>query len=553
MAVISLVISFASGGIIQNDVFWEDTDGNPMYVQRGGTLKVGDTWYMYGAIYGSATTYYNQWTGKKATTPPGSVAAYSSKDLTKWKFEGAVFTYRGGWFCGPNVAYNKNTKKYVLIAQAGHDVVFATADSPTGPFIQHSVQTPAPMVNNGTGDATTFIDVDGRPYVIASNQSGRSNVYVIPVRESDYLALEPTIRIFNGAGREGNCMFEYKGRYYAASSDLHGWNTSHTYYISSDNIRGPYGQEKIMTNTKLDYSHVTQAGFFITVYGTVDTTVIYAGDRWSNNAGNGIGYNQWCPLTFEGDDVIFNSLSQWEIDAVTGTWKVGLGNNYILNPAFEADRITVGSVIGWEGNDRNANGSSGAGDFCLSLGSNAKATQRIPENPTIAGIPKGTYEMKAWIQSSGGANCQISISGFGGSDMTKSSNAGSWTEVGITNIEITTGKATVSASNAGGGTCLMDNFSLVRKDQLPNPVNLRWLNRGFTFNPATYSIQTHGRVVKTIGLEVYTVGGRNILRQILAPGSEQFRLPVEQLRKGSYLLKVDSDGKSSALNFTVGP
>jgi hypothetical protein len=44
IAVISLANSFAGAQMIQNDVFWKDTDGNPMYVQRGGTLKVGDTW-----------------------------------------------------------------------------------------------------------------------------------------------------------------------------------------------------------------------------------------------------------------------------------------------------------------------------------------------------------------------------------------------------------------------------------------------------------------------------------------------------------------------------
>jgi hypothetical protein len=47
----------------------------------------------------------------------------------------------------------------------------------------------------------------------------------------------------------------------------------------------------------LDYAHVTQSGFFITVNGTVDTAVIYCGDRWSSNTNNGIGYNRWRPFT----------------------------------------------------------------------------------------------------------------------------------------------------------------------------------------------------------------------------------------------------------------
>lgn len=552
MAVVFLVASFAEGQIIQNDVFWKDTDGNPIYAQRGGTLKLGDTWYMYGAIYGSATSYYNQWTGSKATAPGGSAACYSSKDLVHWKFEGAVFKY-GGWFAGPNVAYNKNTKKYVLIAQAGNDVVFATADSPTGPFKQDHVETPSPITNSGTGDATTFIDDDGTPYIICSSKSGRSHVYVIPLRASDYLACERPVEIFSGAGREGNCMFKYKGRYYAASSDLHGYNTSHTYYISSDKILGPYGKEKIMTNTDLDYSHVTQCGFFITVNGTVDTTVIYCGDRWSDNAGNGVGYNQWCPLTFDGDNVVFNSLSQWSIDVVTGTWKVGQGNNYILNPAIEADRLTVSSVVGWEGNAPNAKGSHGAGNFCLSLGSSAKATQKIPQSPTIADIPNGTYEMKAWVQTSGGGNCQISISGFGGSDMNKSSAAGSWTEISISNIGISTGKAIVSASNTGSGTCMMDEFSLVRTDKSAAVENPGRMNRGFTFNPATYRIQPNGWSGGAIRLELYTVDGKSVLKQsVTGTDADQYNLPVGRFESGNYLLKMSSDKISSVQKITIG-
>lgn len=539
-----LLVQFTAAQMIQNDVFWKDTDGNPMYVQRGGTLKLGDTWYMYGSIYGSATTYYNKWTGSNARAPGGAASCYTSKDLVNWKFEGVVFSYEG-WFCGPNVAYNKNTKKYVLIAQVNNDVVFATADSPTGKFTQHHVETPSPLVNNGTGDATTFIDDDGTPYIIASNKSGRSNVYVIPIRISDYLACEPTVKIFNGTGgREGNCMFKYKGRYYAASSDLHGWNTSHTYYISSDNILGPYNKEAIMINSDLDYTHVTQAGFFITVNGTVDTTVIYCGDRWCNNAGNGIGYNQWCPITVKGTTCIFNSLSQWSIDAIKGTWEIGPKNNHILNPCFEADRITVGSVIGWQGKAPNAKGSHGAGNFCLSLGSGATATQKIPENSTIANMPAGTYEMKAWVQCSGGGNGQISISDFGGSEMKSSSTAVSWTEIRISNINITTGKATVTASNTAGGTCLIDDFSLICTDAVSVQPDTKQVRRtqSIRYNPTTHSVSIYGPITN-MAFDLVSIDGRKIFSRNITSSSDaaSIHLPEKNLPNGYYLLKITLD------------
>ena len=558
LMVLFLLNGFAAGEMkmIQNDVFWKDTDGNPMYVQRGGTLKIGDTWYMYGSIYGSATTYYNTWTGSNARSPGGCTACYTSKDLVNWKFEGSVFSY-GGWFCGPNVAYNKNTKKYVLTAQAGNSVVFATSDSPTGPFKQHHVETPSPLVNNGTGDATTFIDDDGRPYIIASNKDDRSYVYVIPIRESDYLACEKAVLIFSGAsgrgGREGNCMFKYKGRYYAASSDLHGWNTSHTYYISSDNILGPYNKEAIMINSELDYSHVTQAGFFITVNGTEDTTVIYCGDRWCNNTGNGIGYNQWVPITIEGTTCIFNSLSQWSIDAVTGTWKIGPKTNYILNPCFEADRTTdrtnsdpdrrVLSLVGWEGDDLNAVGSPGVGEFCLTLGSGQKTTQKIPQSSSIAPIPNGIYELKAWIKGDG----QISISDFGGTELKKSSNAGSWTEISISGIKISTGKATVTASNAGGGTCLMDDFSLICTEAVSvvEESGTKQKTRWAQYNASTNTISIN-HPYTNMRYDIISINGRKLFGGNItgSSGTALIHLPEKNLPNGYYLLKMEQNGFS---------
>lgn len=72
-----------------------------------------------------------------------------------------------------------------------------------------------------------------------------------------------------------------------------------------------------MVNAATDYRHVTQTGFFITVAGTSGTTVIFCADRWADFAGNGNGYNQWCPVTFSGTTPIFNSLTKWAISAIS--------------------------------------------------------------------------------------------------------------------------------------------------------------------------------------------------------------------------------------------
>lgn len=68
---------------------------------------------------------------------------------------------------------------------------------------------------------------------------------------------------------------------------------------------------------------------FYTVRGSKEETVIYCGDRWANFAGNGLGYNQWCPLSFNGDTPYFNSLSSWHLNIETGEWRVADDNNYV--------------------------------------------------------------------------------------------------------------------------------------------------------------------------------------------------------------------------------
>ena len=138
--------------------------------------------------------------------------------------------------------------------------------------------------------------------------------------------VEPAARVgYVAAGREGNAMFKLDGKYYIGTSDLHGWNTSVTHVIEStgSNIQGSYTSEYTLAGTEMDYSHVTQTGFFVTVKGTKQTTVINAGDRWADFAWNGIGYNQWVPMTKTGARPQYHSLSQWQFNATTGEWRVG--------------------------------------------------------------------------------------------------------------------------------------------------------------------------------------------------------------------------------------
>lgn len=448
------------GATIFNNTFWEDTSGTPIYSQGGGILQVGDTYYWYGVMYEGAPEYVENPVDNDNTTFVG-ITTYSSKDLVNWTHEATdAPANTGGWFGRIGVAYNENTEKYVLVAQTwvgdhGNSVYFATSDSPAGGFVYEHVQTEPPgIANGGTGDQTIFVDDDGKAYLVSSSQEGRANRYISPLRESDYLEVEQAIPVYSGNGREGNCMFKYEGTYYYCSSDLHGWNTSQTYCVSSDSIHGPWSDEFVMNGSEKDYSHVTQAGFFIHVQGTEQTTIIYAGDRWADFAGNGIGFNQWVPLSFEDGEPYFHSLSAWTLNATTGEWAVAPENNWVLNPTFEADRISVSTPVGWSATNGSNSQDGRTGRWSWWLSGSSSLSQTVEE------LPNGTYTLAVWAKSNS-PGAELFIQDHGGATMTASIPTGSsWTQVTLEEIEVTAGQAEVGVTTNGQGVNV-DDFTLI--------------------------------------------------------------------------------------------
>jgi hypothetical protein len=459
---------------IENDVFWKDTSGKLLASQGGGVLQVGNTFYWYGVEYGGAATYAASPTKLNSDTSFVAVTCYSSTDLVHWKFENDVLTAATsgatGWVGRVGVAYNATSQQYVLVTQytgsRGSGVLFAKSPTPTGDFAVDNVQATLPnVVNNISGDQSVFVDDDGQAYLVFSSAMGRSHLYVAPLRPADFLAVQPATQIFSGPGREGNCMYKYGGRYYFNSSDLHGWNASHTYTISASNILGPYSAESVIGNTDADFSHVTQSGLFVTVHGSQQTTVIFGGDRWSDFAGNGLGYNQWTPLVFNGTAPSMQSMTEWAIDPVTGLWSVGPHNNYALNPSFEADRVTMTQPAGWVTTTttgggvtpftNQSGGRTGRWKWALTATTAYEAT--IAQ--TLTGLPNGTYTLAAWVESSGGqASADLFASGYGGAEMdaplTKAMS--SWTAISIPGIQVTNGTCQIGARTTANANQFVD-------------------------------------------------------------------------------------------------
>lgn len=507
----------AQFGNIKNNRFWDTTEGNPIYSQGGGIFRFYDPdsgiekYYWYGVHYREAELYRNDPSVTLERNFFEAVSCYSSTDLVNWQQENNVLERKEvelhekntRWMGRLGVAYVKELNKYALFIQHNAGVLIAVSEKPTGPFTWHRRITMTEMIGTpNTGDQTVFTDEDsGKSYLVYSYGSGRHKIYLSEIGvKNGIVDLLDCNKVFEGAGREGNCMVKHNQKYYMFASNLYGWDSSYAYYLVAENIKGPYlpVNEMLITPGSMDdYAHVTQTGFLVNVKGSKAETVIYCGDRWANFAGNGLGYNQWCPLSFTGATPYFNSLDSWNFNAQTGEWNVARDNNFVKNGSFEADRRYIPSRVkpiqeqlkGWhtkvyEGNEILIGGNKSpvlnyfnttqdrkhvTGEKSLnisdSINFSRKVYQTIESTPFVK-LPDGRYTLKAKVKSTGEfelLEMYAESSGHRKSVKIPASN-GTWSTIEIKNVRIKAGKAEIGfrAKGYDGAQCLIDDVSLVR-------------------------------------------------------------------------------------------
>lgn len=500
---------------IKNDVFWNTRDGLPINSQGGGIFRFADPvtgvkkYYWYGVHYTEADAYRSNpaVTQPKATFE--SVTCYSSIDLVNWTFEGDVLTKdqtnQSGktWVGRLGVAYVKELNKYAMFVQHGNQVLITLSDSPIGQFTWHQKISMEQMIGtSNTGDQTVFTDEDtGKSYLIYSYGRGRNKIYVseIGVKAGKVDLLDCT-QVFKGESREGNCMFKYNNKYYMFASNIYGWDASCAYYLVADDIRGPYlpaNDMLAMKGTAEDYAHVSQTGFFCTVKGSEQETVIYCGDRWADFAGNGLGYNQWCPLSFDGKIPYFNSVSSWNLNAKTGRWKVGADNNYVKNGSFEADRNRIPSkfkpvqtqLTGWttaviQGNEISLDSARSPvlnymnsevdrkvviGEKSLNISDQInfkrKIFQKIASSRDVK-LEDGSYTLTAKVKNSGDFT-RLEMYALSNGKMFRyriEKENTSWQTIQIMNVQVSAGQVEIGffADGAAHAFCQADDISLLK-------------------------------------------------------------------------------------------
>ena len=514
-----MTIAFAKAestyaNVINNDTFWKTTSGDYIFSQGGGIFRFPDEkgvehYYWYGVKYQEAVDYCPKaLAGSKSNiTNFLSVTCYRSDDLVNWTFVKDVLTSSSAgwayWVGRLGVAYIPEAKKYALLTQFNDNVLVATCDTPTGNFQRHNQIDMTDLIGTpNTGDQTVFTDYDtGKSYLCYSYGKGRSKIYLseIGVCDDGKIGLKDCHQIYKGSGREGDCMFKYKGKYYVCASDLYGWNASNVYYLEASDIYGPYtptNSMQVMPGSADDYGHVTQTGFFYTVQGTKQETVIYCGDRWAGFAGNGNGFNQWCPITFVDEKPYFNSLSQWHLDAETGEWFVGKDNNYVKNFSFDADRVNIPSankpsqayLRGWttvvnKGNkvvisDTNSpvlNGKNSSTDRAVVMGNynlnisdkddfQRKVFQKISSTAHVP-LPDGNYTMSAYAKIGSSFNELYMYATSGGKTFKTDINVidGQWHLYTISDVVVQGGNIEVGfyADGQADVWCNIDDVSLI--------------------------------------------------------------------------------------------
>lgn len=511
--------------VINNDTFWKTTSGSYIYSQGGCIFRFPDAdgvehYYWYGVKYQEAVDYCpNALAGSKSNiTNFLSVTCYRSDDLINWTFVNDVLTPASAgwayWVGRLGVAYIEEAKKYALLVQFNDNVLVATCNTPTGNFQRHNQIDMTDIIGTpNTGDQTVFTDPDtGKSYLCYSYGKGRSRIYLseIGVCADGKIGLKDCHQIYKGAGREGDCMFKYQGKYYVCASDLYGWNASNVYYLEASSIYGPYtpaNNMQVMPGSDDDYGHVTQTGFFYTVRGSKQETVIYCGDRWAGFAGNGNGFNQWCPLSFVNDKPYFNSLSQWHLDAGTGEWWVGKDNNYVKNFSFDADRVNIPSsnkpsqsyLRGWttevikgnkvaigNGNSPVLNGKNSStdravvmGNYCLNISDKAdfqrKVYQKISSTAYVQ-LADGRYTLTAYAKAGSQFNelYMYATSGNETSKATITEADNQWRQYTISDIVIEGGAVEVGfyADGKADAWCHIDDVALTMNDATGGDVDM---------------------------------------------------------------------------------
>ncbi|NDV78136.1 1,4-beta-xylanase [Dysgonomonas sp. 511] len=185
------------------------------------------------------------------TSSPDGIVVFTSDDLKLWKQQTELALHKDNswgnqWFWAPEVYYIESEKKFYMYYSVEERIAVATSDSPLGPFVQEAK---APLLSEGSIDASLFIDDDGQAYLFY-NKFNWGNVIWVAKLNDDLQTLDlntqtECIRVSQewereaGLVNEGAFVIKHNGLYYLtySANDYR----SHNYGIGYATATSPMG------------------------------------------------------------------------------------------------------------------------------------------------------------------------------------------------------------------------------------------------------------------------------------------------------------------------
>lgn len=278
-----------------------------------------------------------------------------------------------------------------------------------------------------------------------------------------------------GAWRYGNYYWELASWRAATGYDMN----SSMHYSESVAPTNPSNASAIGNGNNtvaLSWSASSDSGSGVSHYNIYRSTVSGFTPAYSNMVGEATG------TTFVDDIYITPGKTfYYKIEAEDNNGNVSSAiecsvttdSNILKNSGFEKDGQNTQNPAGWSTwTDNNSQDADYTNNYQPYSGGyrlehyKASSGYRVFTYQTPTGLVNGLYTVKAWVVSSGGQNtCQMQVKDFGGTGIYTNITAVSWTQITVTNVNVTNGQCTIGFwSDANAGNWLVvDNVELIKQ------------------------------------------------------------------------------------------
>lgn len=298
---------------IYSGVQWFDDRGLEVNAHGACIIQEDGKYYLFGECHTDTSNAFVAFN------------CYSSSDLYNWKFENQVLTVQDTGKLGPNrvgervkVMKCPKTNEYVMymhtdnLAYRDPCIGYATSKKINGDYSFH-----AALLFNGKPirkwDMGTFQDTDGSGYVITHS----GNLYKL---SEDYKSVTEQVVSNMTPQCESPAIFKKDSVYYWLGSGLTSWERNDNYYFTAKSLGGPWTERGLFA-PKASLTWNSQTTYVLTIAGSIDTSYMFMGDRWSFPRQGSAASYVWQPLIVSGYSLSLpNFKESWQINTSAGTW-----------------------------------------------------------------------------------------------------------------------------------------------------------------------------------------------------------------------------------------